>query len=98
MGTRAERKRKLELQTVLFLRRRYKLLAEYSMLEPANPAQQTSFDAWKAWVASVYTELALRLAEVDSAPDEATWDAIRIDRTALRTSDPRFKLRDFLQL
>ncbi|MCH9730990.1 MAG: hypothetical protein K0U84_15150 [Actinomycetia bacterium] len=98
MGTKADRRRKLEKQTVMFLRRRYKLFPEVSSLTATNAAQTAALDAWNAWVASVWAELTLRLDEVDAAADEATWDAVRIDRETLRTADPNLKIRQFLRL
>lgn len=98
--TKADKRRRLERQALEFLRRRYPDLDVLMSLEGTNAAQTAALVAWRAWMATIWTELDLRIGEVNAAPDlpASGWRSIQIDREALRLADPSLRLRQWVRL
>lgn len=96
-ATQAERRDELTRETAEWLRRRYPLASELQIIPP-TAGQLPAFNAWRAWVGSVFVELATQLAAVDAAPNQGVWDAITVDFAALEGTDPALRLEDFVRL
>ena len=98
--TKGDKRRQLERQAQELLRKRYPDLDILSTLEATNPTQQAALDAWRAWMATIWAELDLRIGEVNAAPDTppSGWRSVALDRPALRASDPLLKLRTWVRL
>ena len=96
----ADKKRQLERHALEFIRKRYPQLDILASLQSTNQAQADALTAWRAWLASVDAELKLRIQQVNAADeqDPSTWRPIKLDREALRTSDPKLKYRAWVML
>lgn len=96
-ATQAERRDELTRETVEWLRRRYPLAAELSLIPP-NAGQVPAYNAFRGWVGDVFVELATALDAVDAAPNQGVWDAVTVDFATLAASDPGLELEDFVRL